>query len=178
MAVLHQALAGAPSRPPGPAIGFSLRRHSGWQIELTFDEQKTHHDPRRATKPAQLRSQTPAGVVQELYALSIGHYVTRALMAQAAARQGLDPDRLSFAGCLRVLRCRLPECDGHSARSWAQWYAALLWELGQERTPPRRNRVNPRVVKRKMSKFKKKRPEHRPAPPLKKRFAETVVMLH
>jgi len=33
------------------------------------------------------------------------------------------------------------------------------------------------VVKRKMSKFKKKRAEHRPVPPLKKTFEETVVML-
>jgi Transposase DDE domain/Insertion element 4 transposase N-terminal len=160
-----------------PARELALLYHERWEAELTFDEQKTHQDPRRPTKPAHLRSQTPAGVVQELYALAIGHYVTRALMAQAAAKGGLDPDRLSFTGCLHVLRCRLPECDGRSARSRAEWYAGLLWELGQERTPPRRNRVNPRVVKRKMSKFKKKRPEHRPAPPLKKRFAETVVML-
>ena len=41
----------------------------------------------------------------------------------------------------------------------------------------RRNRINPRVVKRKMSKFKKKRPEHRHLPPLKKTFVETVVMI-
>jgi len=36
--------------------------------------------------------------------------------------------------------------------------------------------VNPRVIKRKMSKWKKKRPEHRRLPPLKKTFAETIVM--
>ena len=46
-----------------------------------------------------------------------------------------------------------------------------------ERTEPRRNRVNPRVIKRKMSKWKKKRPEHRHLPPLKKTFPETVVMI-
>ena len=31
--------------------------------------------------------------------------------------------------------------------------------------------------RQKMSKFKKKRPEHRGLPPLQKTFAETVVML-
>jgi hypothetical protein len=36
--------------------------------------------------------------------------------------------------------------------------------------------VNPRVIKRKMSKWLKKRPEHRHPPPLKKTFAETVVI--
>jgi hypothetical protein len=36
--------------------------------------------------------------------------------------------------------------------------------------------INPRVIKRKMSKWKKKRPEHRHRPPLTKTFLETVVM--
>ena len=33
--------------------------HERWEEEVTFDEQKTHQDPRRATKPAHLRSETP-----------------------------------------------------------------------------------------------------------------------
>jgi hypothetical protein len=167
-----------------PAVGLVLLYHERWEEELTFDEQKTHQDPKRPGKPAQLRSETPAGVVQEVYALSLGHYVTRALMAQAAATEALDPDRLSFVGCLRILRCRLPECDSRSPQTWQQWYEAVLWEMGQERVdvehtdagPRRPNRVNPRVVKRKMSKFKKTRPEHRHRPPLQKTFAQTIVM--
>src|SRR5262249_24486530 len=39
--------------------------HERWEIELTFDEQKTHLDPRRASKAAHFRSQTPEGVEQE-----------------------------------------------------------------------------------------------------------------
>jgi hypothetical protein len=35
--------------------------HERWEEELVFDEQKTHQDPRRATKPAQVRSETPGG---------------------------------------------------------------------------------------------------------------------
>jgi hypothetical protein len=151
--------------------------HERWEAELTFDEQKTHQDPPRPGKPTQLRSETPQGVVQEVYALSLGHYLTRALMARAAARAKRDPDRLSFVGCLRILRCRLPECDSATPASFQAWYAALLWELQQERLPPRRNRSNPRVIKRKMSKWKKARPEHRQRPPLKKTFLESVVML-
>ncbi len=151
--------------------------HERWEIELVYDEQKTHQDPRRATKPAHLRSQTPEGIRQEVYALSLGHFVARALMAQAAAQRGLDPDRLSFLGCLQSLRNRLPEGAGLVAEALATWYQGLLVELGRQVLPPRDNRVNPRVVKRKMSKFKKKRPEHRPVPPLKKTFAQSVVIL-
>jgi len=122
---------------------------------LVFDEQKTHQDPRRATKPAHLRSETPAGVIQEIYALSLGHFVIRKLMFEAAGTVGLDPDRLSFVGCLQILRCRLPECPDPASQSFATWYAALLWEVSQERTDgaTRRNRINPRGVKRKMSNY-------------------------
>ena len=159
-----------------PARDLILLYHERWEHELTYDEQKTHQAPRQAGKEAQVRSESPAGVVQELYALSLGHYVTRALMAEAATRAGIDPDRLSFMTCLRILRLRLPECSPESPTAFRAWYDRLLAEMGQERLPGRANRINPRVVKRKMSKFAKKRPHHRPAPPLKKKFVEAIVL--
>jgi hypothetical protein len=159
-----------------PARELIILYHERWEEELVFDEQKTHQDPRRATKPAQLRSETPAGVIQEVYALSLGHFVIRSLMFEAAATVGVDPDRLSFSGCFQVLKCRLPECVGKTPAAFEEWYEGLLWEMQGERTEERRNRINPRVIKRKMSKWKKKRPEHRRLPPLKKTFTETVVM--
>ena len=73
-----------------PAMELILLYHERWEEELVFDEQKTHQDPRRATKPAQLRSETPAGVIQELYALSLAHFVIRSLMFEAAATESLD----------------------------------------------------------------------------------------
>jgi hypothetical protein len=151
--------------------------HERWEHELVYDEQKTHQDPRRATKPAHLRSETPAGVIQEIYALSLGHFVIRSLMFEAAETVGLDPDRLSFVGCFQILKCRLPECDSTTPESFEAWYRGVLWEMQEERIEERRNRINPRVIKRKMSKWKKKRPEHRHLPPLKKTFQESVVML-
>ena len=151
--------------------------HERWEEELVYDEQKTHQDPPRPSKPVHLRSETPAGVIQELYALSLAHFVVRALMVAAAEQVNLDPDRLSFTGCLQILQCRLPECDSGTPASFAAWCQALLWEMSRELTDPRRNRINPRVIKQKMSKWKKKRPEHRHLPPLKKTFMESVVML-
>jgi len=162
-----------------PAEELILLYHERWEQELVYDEQKTHQDPRRATKPAHLRSETPAGVIQEIYALSLGHFVTRALMVEAAATVDLDPDRLSFLGCFQILKCRLPECNSSTPEGLEQWYGGLLWEMQTERTDDavRRNRINPRVIKRKMSKWKKKRAQHRRLPTLKKTFRETVVML-
>jgi hypothetical protein len=160
-----------------PAEELIILYHERWEEELVFDEQKTHQDPRRATKPAHLRSETPAGVIQEIYALALGHFVIRSLMFEAAATVDLDPDRLSFTGCFQILKCRLPECESQTSAGFEAWYGAVLWEMQGERTDPRRNRVNPRLIKRKLSKWKKKRPEHRRLPPLKKTFPETVVMI-
>jgi hypothetical protein len=159
-----------------PALELICKYHERWEEELVFDEQKTHLDPRRPGKAAHFRSQTPAGVEQEVYALSLGHFVVRALMLEAATTKELDPDALSFTGCWRILQARLPECDSTTPASMERWYGMLLQEMAQEQIDPRRNRINPRVVKRKMSKFAKKRPCHRRLPRLKKTFVETVVI--
>ena len=159
-----------------PAIELACEYHQRWEIELVYDEHKTHLDPRRPGKAAHFRSQTPDGVEQELYALSLGHFVVRALMLEAAETDDLDVDELSFTGCLRILQARLPECDSTTTASLDRWYRGLLAELADERLEPRRNRVNPRVVKRKMSKFAKKRPGDCRHPPLVKTFAQSVVI--
>jgi hypothetical protein len=172
----HRLLTNLFDHETHPALELACHYHERWEEELVFDEQKTHQDPRRPGKPAQLRSQTPEGVEQELYALSLGHFVVRTLMLEAAKQEDLDVDRLSFTGCLRILQARLPECDSSTSMGLEQWYQLLLEEMVQERIEPRRNRVNPRVIKRKMSKWLKKRPEHRNQPPLTKTFEETVVI--
>lgn len=161
-----------------PAAELIVLYHQRWEHELVYDEQKTHQDPRRASKPANLRSETPAGVIQELHAMSLAHYVIRAMMFEAAATKGLDPDRLSFTGCFQILQCRLPECHANSPTALTSWYEALLWEMSNERVDLRRNRVNPRVIKQKISRWPKKRAEHFHPPPLQKTFAESVVMLN
>jgi hypothetical protein len=159
-----------------PALELIALYHERWEEESVFDEQKTHQDPRRAEKAAQLRSETPDGVKQELYALSLGHFVIRSLMFEAARSAQLDVDRLSFVGCFRILQCRLPECDSRTTTSLNDWYQALLGDMLSEQIGPRRNRINPRVIKRKMSKWNKKQPYHRRPPPLHKTFEQCVVM--
>lgn len=159
-----------------PALDLIVLYHERWEEELVFDEQKTHQDPRRAEKPAQLRSETPVGVKQEIYALSLGHFVTRSLMFEAARSANIDVDRLSFVGCFRILQCRLPECDSRTPTSLNYWYRAVLAEMLSEQIGPRRNRINPRVIKRKMSKWNKKQPHHRRQPPLTKAFEQCILM--
>lgn len=174
---LHRLITNLLDAELHPALELIPGYHERWEIELTFDEQKTHHDPRRAEKPAHLRSETPDGVRQELYALSLAHFAVRALMLAAAEPQELDVDRLSFTGCFRVLQCRLPECDVRTPHTFTAWHQHLLAELREELLPPRRNRINPRVIKRKMAKWPKKQPAHRHPPPLQKTFMQSIVLI-
>lgn len=155
-----------------PAETLIVLYHERWEEELAIDELKTHQRERPV-----LRSQTPAGVVQEIYGLLLGHYAIRSLMQQAAGEQGIDPDRLSFTNTLKILRCRLPECP-KSERGLRVWQRRLLEEIGEEINEDRRNRINPRVIKKKMSGWKKKQPEHRHYPQPTKEFREGIVMLN
>jgi hypothetical protein len=168
----HRLLTTLLSAARHPAKRLILLYHERWEEELTIDELKTHQRERPV-----LRSETPGGVVQEIQGLLLAHYVVRVLMAEAAQRNALSPRRLSFTGTLKVLRCRLPECP-KSRAGLQRWYEDLLAEIAEEVLPERRNRINPRVIKRKMSNWRKKRPEHRHYPQPTKKFRQCIVMLN
>lgn len=145
--------------------------HERWEEEMAIDEAKTH-----LRNSPKLRSHRPAGVVQELYGLLIAHFMIRKLSVIAAEKAGVSPRRISFTGTLNVLRARLPEAP-RSRRLIQEWYNSLLDELSLEVLEKRRNRVNPRVIKRPQSKWPKKRQTHRNLPPLAKEFNDTIVLL-
>jgi hypothetical protein len=167
----HRLLTTLLEATPHPAKQLIVLYHERWEEEIAIDELKTHQRERPV-----LRSETPAGVVQEIQGLLLAHYVVRVLMSEAARRNNLPPRRLSFTGTLKILRCRLPECP-KSRQALEVWFEELLAEIGEEVLPERRNRINPRVIKRKMSNWRKKRPEHRRFPQPTKKFRESVVIL-
>ena len=71
-----------------------------WEIELAFDELKTHQRGPRTV----LRSKSPDLVLQEIWGHLCCHYAIRSLMAEAAEHSGHDPDRVSFVAALRITR--------------------------------------------------------------------------
>ena len=123
--------------------------HVRWEEELAIDELKTHE------------MQRP---------------VLRTLMFEAAKGVPTSPLRMSFVGTLKILRRRLPECP-RSRPARQEWWRNLLEDIGEEVIPPRRDRINPRVIKRKMSHGLKKRPEHDHWPQPSKPFRQSIVML-
>ena len=154
-----------------PANDLIVLYHERWEQELAYDELKTHQRERPV-----LHSQTPAGVVQELYGLLLGHYVIRKLMCDAAELADVAPRELSFVNTLKILRCRLPEAP-RNADGLRRWHHNLLTEVAAEVLEPRRDRVHPRVIKRKMSNWLKKRDKHRNYPQPTKTLRKSIVML-
>ena len=157
-----------------PAHTLACEYHQRWEIEITIDELDTHQ--RLPNLP--LRSQKPAGVIQEAYGLLIAHYAVRSVMHEAAVQHGLDPDRLSFINAVRIIREAIPEFQMTTPEQLPRLYRRLLNDVARHRLPERENRSNPRVIKRKMSKFKLKRPQHLHWPQPTKPFREAVVILN
>jgi len=156
-----------------PALDLACAYHERWESELVIDEMDTHQRLVGGT----LRSLKPVGVIQELYGLLIAHYAIRSLMHEAALQAGVDPDRLSFVHALRVIHDAIPEFQMTVPDQLPQLYARLLRDIADGRLPPRRLRSNPRVVKRKMSKFRLKRPEHSHWPQPTYPFRQAVALI-
>jgi len=170
----HRLLTSLLDPQRAPAVELACAYHERWEIELVIDEVDTHQ--RLAGRL--LRSQKPVGVIQELYALLIAHYVVRAVMHETALDAGVDPDRLSFVGALRVLHDAIPEFALVAPQEWARLYTRVRREIAQSKQlPARRLRSNPRVVKRKMSKFPLKRLIHQQPPQPTKPFREAILLI-
>ncbi len=157
-----------------PAHTLACEYHQRWEIEITIDEVDTHQ--RLPNLP--LRSHKPEGIIQEAFGLLLAHYAVRTVMHEAATQAEIDPDRLSFVNAVRIIGDALAEFQMTAPAQWSRLYARLLKDIAGYRLPARANRSNPRVVKRKMSKFKLKREIHRHWPQPSKSLPETIVILN
>ena len=137
------------------------------------DEITTH----QLARPVELRSKTPAGVVQEVYGVLLAHNAVRRVMHEAALRADIDPRDLSFTHALRVVREAAAVMRDARTQMLQNLYAAVLLSIAAGRLPPRDGRVNPRVVKVRSTSFPKKKPEHY-RPPRPKPFADSIVLLN
>jgi hypothetical protein len=156
-----------------PAGEVACAYHERWETEITIDEQDTHQ--RLVNQP--LRSQKPVGVIQELYGLLLAHYAIRFLMHEAALTAEVAPTRLSFVHALRVVEDAISDFEIPAPELLPLYYARLIRDIAAGRLPARRNRICPRVVKRKMSKWPLKRAEHRHAPQPSGSFRDAVRLI-
>ena len=137
-----------------PAAALATLYHERWELELGFDEVKTHTLERTEA----LRSTMPARVRQEVWGLALGYNLVRLAIARAARHAGVPSLRIRYRHALLLIR-----------GFWASaWHAApgvlpkrltvLHDELATLVLPARRPRRYPRAVKIKMSNYPRKRP--------------------
>ncbi len=140
-----------------------IHYHKRWDIELAFDEIKTHQCATlRGQAPTVFRSKTAELVEQELYATLIVYNLIRDLIHQATAPQDKDPRLISFLESLQFLVDAIPQMNIASSRQLATQFRYLLSLIAEsEIDRPKRPRTNPRVIKVKMSKFERKKATHK-----------------
>ena len=146
------------------AVDLAAAYTQRWEIEMTFDELKTHQRGPRTV----LRSKSPDLVLQEIWGHLCCHYAIRSLMAEAATHSGHDPDRVSFVAALRITRQnhrppgRFSPLTSTTATAPAGWASSDACSAAS--TPPDAHRAAPRVIKRKMPKWHVKRAHHPDSP--------------
>jgi hypothetical protein len=140
-----------------PADELVALYHERWEIELGYDEIKTHMLAREET----IRSKTPQGVRQELWGIAIAYNLVRLEMERAADEAKVEPSRISFVHALAMVRLEWywASVPRAAVGNIPRRLAALRLNLKRLVLPPRRpNRSFPRAVKLKMSNYPRKRP--------------------
>ena len=95
--------------------------HERWELELVYDEVQEH----QVSTPV-LLSKTAMGVLQEAWALLLGHYALRAWMMHSAQQQpALDVDRLSFTQAVCVLGTALTLSVPDKTKAWKDFVRPL-----------------------------------------------------
>jgi hypothetical protein len=137
--------------------------HKRWDIEIAYDEIKTHQCVTlRGQSPTTFRSKRPDLVEQELYALLITYNAVRILIRQAAEKHGKDPCSISFLDALQHIINAAPLMTADESERLQVKFDYLLTLIADcDIDRPRRHRINPRVVKIKLSKFKRKNKMHK-----------------
>lgn len=133
--------------------------HTRWDIEIAFDEIKTHQCATlRGHSPTTFRSKCGDLVEQEFYAMVLVYTAIRLLMAQAADTASCDPRDLSFLETLHHLVEATPLVGLHDEARQQIVVEYFLLVIATARIDrPRRARIAPRVIKVARSKFPRKR---------------------
>lgn len=146
-----------------PAAEIVALYHERWEIELGFDEVKTHTLERLET----LRSTAPARLEQELWGLAIAYNLVRLEMARVAAHAGVPPTSISYRHALMLVRNFWVTAWLASPGVLPRRLDYLHGEMALLILPKRRARIYPRVVKLTLSSYPRKPSSPRPPTPAK-----------
>lgn len=136
-----------------PAHEIAELYHERWELELSYDEIKTHMLEREEA----LRSKTAEGTRQELWGILLAYNLVRYKILEVAKQHNLEPNRISFRHSVHLIRIF---CLVHAWSCAPTKLPTRLSELTQmlnllilpERRPERRYK---RHIKIKMSRYKR-----------------------
>lgn len=136
--------------------------HDRWEVEVAFDELKTHLRDRREC----LRSRRPEGISQEIWALLLLYNLVRQEMLQAADAHGVPANRISFWTSLHVIRTfwllsGMTSAPGNLPKQLRDFHSSFNALVLPKRRSERRF---PRHVKIKMSNYPRNRGKRGPKP--------------
>ncbi len=143
-----------------PASEIIALYHERWELELTYDEMKTHLLDRQEA----IRSRSAEGVRQELWGIALAYNLIRVEMERIATEANAPPTRISFTGALALIRDELGRMGGQrfATGTIPRRLEDLRRNLKRLLLPERRpQRAYPRAVKIKMSSYPRKRPKMR-----------------
>lgn len=145
-----------------PATELIELYHQRWEIETAFLALKhTLLDGRI------LRSHTPAGVEQELWALLATYQILRTAMTDATdTTPGVDPDRAGFTTALEAAQDQIITAHAVIADTAIDLVSMINRRILANLLPTRRARISPRTVKRPLSKYAYNKP-HQPTTSMK-----------
>ncbi|MEV7046727.1 IS4 family transposase [Amycolatopsis sp. NPDC051061] len=153
-----------------PAAELIELYHQRWDIETAYLALK-----HTLTRGRVLRSQTPAGAEQELWALLVTYQILRIAMTDATStRPDVDPDRAGFSVALHAARDQVITAQAVIAGTRIDLVGTIGAHVLAALLPARRARICPRTVKRPLSKYAYKKP-HQPRACLKVVIDVTVT---
>lgn len=137
-----------------PARDLVALYHERWEIELGYDEIKTHLLEREET----IRSRAVVTVRQEIWGILLTYNLIRLEMERIADEADVPPTRISFVAAMRFIRDEWSWCAYASPGSIPKKLRRMRERILSFVLPPRRSeRRYPRAVKIKMSSYAKKR---------------------
>ena len=138
-----------------PAKELVALYHERWEIELGYDEIKTHLLDRQET----IRSRTVEGVKQEIWGILLMYNLIRIEMVRIAAEAKVPPARISFVAAMRFIRDEWGWCAVAAPGSIPKKLRRMRERVVSFVLPPRRSeRSYPRAVKLQSSGYTKKHP--------------------
>lgn len=133
-----------------PAAEIAELYHERWELELGYDEIKTH----TLENLEAIRSKSPERVAQEVWGLAVAYNLVRHEMEAVALEHDVPPRRISFRGALMLVRDLFMWAAVASPGSLPKMVKQMRVEMRHLILPPRRSeRRYPRRVKIKMSSY-------------------------